>query len=309
MEVIELPGYTRQEKLHIAMKYLLARQIKENGLKAPQARWTEQAICRIIDQYTREAGVRELERQIGTVCRRIASLVAAGKVRARKVAPAFVAEVLGPPKYDSELALRTSVPGVATGLAYTPTGGEIIFVEVAAYPGKGALSLTGQIGDVMRESAQAAFSLLKSRAGKLHLDLDALAKLDIHIHVPAGGVPKDGPSAGVAIFTALTSLLTGKPIQTEVAMTGEITLRGLVLPVGGVKEKVLAAKRAGIRTVVLPERNRKDIVDVPQDARKELHFAFVKDVDQVLKVALGDGRVGGNRTRRGRSRRSAGRGN
>ncbi len=286
MEVIELPGYTEAEKLHIAKKYLVPRQRKENGLKASQAKWTDAAIKKIITSYTREAGVRELERQIGTVCRAVAALVARGKARRRTITPKLAAEVLGPAKYESELALRTSTPGVATGLAYTPSGGEIIFVEATGYPGKGTLRLTGHIGEVMRESAEAALSLLKSQAGALNLSQEQLAKTDIHVHVPAGAIPKDGPSAGVAMFTAMTSLLTGKAVRYDVAMTGEITLRGLVLPVGGVKEKILAARRAGIRTVVLPARNRKDLVDVPADAKKNLNFTFVRSVKEVLKAAL-----------------------
>jgi ATP-dependent Lon protease len=292
MEVIELPGYTQREKLHIAMKFLVPRQLKENGLRRRQAKWTEAAVRKIIDSYTREAGVRELERQIGTVCRGVAAKIAAGRARTRTVNPRLVAELLGPAKYESETALRTSTAGVATGLAYTPTGGEIIFIEATAYPGKGQLTLTGHIGDVMRESAQAAMSLIRSRAAKLGLDPQKLSRTDIHVHVPAAAVPKDGPSAGVAMATALTSLLTGQVVRSDVAMTGEITLRGLVLPVGGVKEKVLAAKRAGIGTVVLPARNRKDLTDIPADARKSLQFEFVKTVDEVLGVTLeGDGQA------------------
>ena len=286
MEVIEFPGYTRNEKLHIAMRYLVSRQLEENGLKPAQAKWTEKAVLAIIDSYSREAGVRELERQIGSVCRALAAMIASGKARSRTITPKFIAEVLGPRKYESELALRMSTPGVATGLAFTPTGGEIIFIEAASYPGKGRLTLTGQIGDVMKESVLAAFSLVKSRWRQLKLDSDMLATTDIHVHVPAGAVPKDGPSAGVAMFTALTSLLTGDAVRPEVAMTGEITLRGLVLPVGGIKEKVLAAKRAGIRTIVLPQRNRKDLVDVPKDAYKDLSFVFVSDVQEALDAAL-----------------------
>ncbi len=286
MEVIELPGYTHREKVHIAMNYLVPRQLSENGLKAGQARWTEDGVRRIIESYTREAGVRELERQIGTVCRGVAALIAAGEAKTRKITPRLVTRTLGPARYTSELALRTSTPGVATGLAYTPTGGEIIFVEAAAYPGKGALTLTGQMGDVMRESAQAALSFVKTEADKLAIDAESLGKRDIHVHVPAGAVPKDGPSAGVAMVTALASLLTGKSVRRDVAMTGEVTLRGLVLPIGGVKEKVLAAKRAGIETVILPDRNRKDLTDVPDDAKEQLQFQFVKNVKQVLKVAI-----------------------
>jgi len=287
MEVIELPGYTKLEKLRIATKYLVGRQLEQNGLLASRVKWTEAALSLTIDQYTREAGVRELERQIGTVCRGIAALVAAGKVRRRTVTPAVVAKFLGPRKYESELALRTSTPGVATGLAFTPTGGEIIFVEATAYPGKGNLTLTGQIGDVMKESAITAFSLLKSRATIYGLDPEAIGKQDVHVHVPAGAVPKDGPSAGVAMATALASLLTGKTVRPDVAMTGEITLRGLVLPIGGVKEKVLAAKSAGIRTVVLPARNKKDLPDVPPEAKKDMQFIFAKQIDEVFATALG----------------------
>ena len=213
-------------------------------------------------------------------------MIAAGKARSRKINSHFIADVLGPAKYESELALRTSVPGVVTGLAYTPNGGEIIFIEAAAYPGKGQLTLTGQIGDVMRESAMAAMSYVKSIAGKLGIDSDDLAKQDIHVHVPAGGVPKDGPSAGVAMVTALASLLTHKPVRHDVAMTGEITLRGLVLPIGGVKEKVLAARRAGISTVILPARNRKDLVDIPEEIRKEMKFRFARNVADVLDMAM-----------------------
>ena len=297
IETMELPGYTRAEKLEIAMRYLLARQLTDNGLTASQARWTRAAVREIIDGYTREAGVRELERQIGTVCRAVAAKVAAGRARGRTVSAKFVGQVLGPRRYESELALRMSTPGVATGLAFTPTGGEIIFVESAAYPGTGSLVLTGHIGEVMRESAQTAFSVLKSRAASLGVDTAKLAKQDVHVHVPAGAIPKDGPSAGVAIFTSLTSLLTGRTPRADVAMTGEITLRGLVLPVGGVKEKVLAARRAGIRTIVLPGRNEKDLADVPAEARKGLRFAFVQTVDQALRVSLQDSRGRRNRRR------------
>jgi len=286
MEIIELPGYTHREKLFIAMKYLVKRQLKDNGLDAAQAKWREPAVNLIIESYTREAGVRELERQIGTVCRGVAAKIATGKVRSRTITPALVRELLGPVKYEGELALRTSQPGVATGLAYTPTGGEILFVEATMYPGKGQLTLTGQIGEVMKESAQAAMSLVKSRGQALGIDVPALAGQDIHVHVPAGAIPKDGPSAGGAIFTALTSLLTGRAVKSDVAMTGEITLRGLVMPVGGIKEKSLAARRAGVKTIVLPKRNEKDMPDVPNDVKKELRFEFVSNVDQLLAAAL-----------------------
>ncbi|MHC4294221.1 MAG: endopeptidase La [Planctomycetota bacterium] len=286
METIELPGYTETEKLHIARKYLVPRQLTENGLKRSNLKWTSEAIRKIISNYTREAGVRELERQIGTICRGVAALIARGKVKTRTVNAKLLTDMLGPRRYENELALRTSTPGVATGLAYTPTGGEIIFVEATGYPGKGKMTMTGQIGDVMRESAEAALSLLKSQARKFDLTPENIAETDIHVHVPAGAVPKDGPSAGVAVFAALTSLMTGRATCPQVAMTGEITLRGLVLPVGGIKEKILAAKRAGIKTVVLPERNRKDLIDVPPDARKNLKIAFARSVKDVLKIAL-----------------------
>jgi len=303
MEVIELPGYTEREKLHIARKYLVPRQLAANGLTASQAKWDDDGIKTIIASYTREAGVRELERQISAVCRAVAALVAGGKARSRRINSRLISRVLGPAKYESELALRTSVPGVVTALAYTPAGGEIIFVEATAYPGKGRLTLTGQIGSVMKESAEAALSLMKSQAAALGISAEQLTSKDIHIHVPAGAVPKDGPSAGVAMFTALTSLLQGRSVRADVAMTGEITLRGLVLPIGGVKEKVLAAKRAGIKTVILPARNRKDLVDVPGDAARGLTFKFAKSVKDVLSAALDSRSAAGKPARRGRSRR------
>ena len=286
MEVLELSGYAHTEKLQIAMKYLVGRQLSANGLAARQAKWTEKAVLRIIDEYTREAGVRELERQIGSVCRAIASLVASGKARSRTVNPRLVRQMLGPRKYESEVALRTSTPGVATGLAFTPAGGVIVFIEAAGYPGKGALMLTGHIGDVMRESAQAAFSLVKSRLSDKKIPAGELAATDIHVHLPAGATPKDGPSAGVALFTALTSLLTDTPVRSDVAMTGEVTLRGLVLPVGGIKEKVLAARRAGIGTVILPRRNAGDLEKLPADARSGMCFVSARTVDDVLSAAL-----------------------
>ncbi|MFP3936819.1 MAG: endopeptidase La [Phycisphaerae bacterium] len=305
LETIDLPGYTEREKLQIAMNYLLPRQLKANGLKPNQANWTQEAVVRIIREYTREAGVRELERQIGNVCRAVAAMIASDQARSRKINPRRVREMLGAPKYENEVAMRTARPGVATGLAYTPAGGEIIFVEAAVYPGKGELTLTGQIGDVMRESAQAALSLVKSRAERMGVDAESLTKKDIHIHVPAGAVQKDGPSAGVAVFTALTSLLTETPVRSDVAMTGEISLRGLVLPVGGIKEKALAARRAGIETVILPERNRKDLEEVPQEAREVLDFEFKRTVDDVLELALDrNGGKGSSKNRSGRSRKS-----
>ncbi|NQU75687.1 MAG: endopeptidase La, partial [Planctomycetes bacterium] len=288
MEIIELPGYTAREKLQIARRYLLPRQLKENGLNRSQLTLSSSAMETVINKYTQEAGVRELERQIGAICRHMAALVARGSARKRTVHDTGVAKYLGPVLYESEVAQRTSTPGVATGLFYTPSGGGVLFVEATRFPGEGRLTLTGQIGDIMKESAQAALSLVRSRAGELKIDPEQLSKTDIHIHVPAGAVPKDGPSAGVAMVTALTSLLLDKSVHPDVAMTGEITLRGLVLPVGGLKQKILAAKTAGIRTVILPRRNRKDMVDLPPDVRKGLEFVFVGRIEEALKMAMND---------------------
>ena len=286
MEQIELPGYTPQEKLHIAEKYLLPRQLRENGLKPSQAKWNDKALMRIIEQYTREVGVRELERQIGSVSRGIAAMVAAGKSRGRTVTTRLITELLGPRKYENELAMRTDMPGVVTGLACTPVGGTILFIEATTFPGRGRMIMTGQIGEVMKESAQAALSLVKGIAANDGMDMRQLAGQDIHIHVPAGAIPKDGPSAGVAMFTALMSLLMNRPARADVAMSGEITLRGLVLPVGGMKDKILAAKRAGIKTVVLPAQNKKDLADLPESTREDMQFIFAKTVDDVLHASL-----------------------
>ena len=286
MEVIALPGYTLGEKTHIATDYLVPRQMKANGLKPSHVTFPTRAIETLINDYTREAGVRNLERQIGAICRAVAARVATGQTRKLTVTPKRIEEFLGPRQFESEVSQRTSVPGVATGLAFTPTGGEIIFIEATHMPGKGTLILTGQIGDVMKESAQAAFSLVRSNAPNWDVDVANFAQRDIHIHVPAGAIPKDGPSAGVSMLTALASLVLGRPVRHDVAMTGEITLRGLILPVGGIKEKVLAARRAGIRTILLPRRNEKDLVDVPDQIRKGLSFVFVDKADDVLNAAL-----------------------
>ena len=288
MEVIELAGYTAGEKLQIARRFLLRRQLPANGLTSKQLTLTSAAMETIIDKYTREAGVRGLDRQIGAVCRGVAAMIARGTARRRTVDARHVPSYLGPTMYESEVAQRTSVPGVATGLFYTPAGGGVLFIEATRYPGNGRLTLTGQIGQVMRESAQAAFSLVRSRSARLGIDPAQIGDSDVHIHVPSGAIPKDGPSAGVAMVTALTSLLLDKPVRPDVAMTGEITLRGLVLPIGGVKHKVLAAKTAGIRTVILPRRNRKDLADVSPEARKGLDFVFVDTVTQVLRTAMKD---------------------
>jgi ATP-dependent Lon protease len=284
--VIDIPGYTEREKLEIARRYLLKRQLEENGLKPEQCEWTEAALTKIIEDYTREAGVRELERQIGAVCRAVAARVARGECERVTVTPEMVQEELGPPRYVRETRLKTNKPGVVTGLAYTPVGGEVLFIEAARYAGKGDITLTGQIGNVMRESAQAALSLVRSRAGELGIAADAFKNTDIHIHVPSGAVPKDGPSAGVAMFTAIASLFTDTPVRSDVAMTGEITLRGLVLPIGGLKEKSLAALRAGIEQVIIPKLNEKDLVDMPEEVRTKLHFTPAENVDDVLAAAL-----------------------
>ena len=286
MEIIELPGYTTYEKLRIAKRYLIPRQLKEHGLKKTQFTIKDEAILAIISSYTREAGVRNLERSIASLCRAVATQIARGQRRRRTIGRKDLDDILGPTQYQSELALRTGTPGVATALAYTPVGGELLFIESAAMPGKGQLQLTGQIGGVMKESAQAAFSIVKANAGGFKIDQEKFAKSDYHVHVPAGAVPKDGPSAGVAMYTSLMSLLLQKTARPDVAMTGEITLRGLVLPIGGLKEKLLAAKEAGIKTVILPARNRKDIADIRPETIKGLKLEFVEDTNQVLKIVL-----------------------
>lgn len=286
MEVLKLPGYTQHEKLHIAKKYLIGRQLKEHGLSKSQLSIGDDALLEIIDRYTREAGVRNLERLIGSVCRYVATQIAEGKKKKTAISHRDLARILGPQKFESEIALRTATPGVVTGLAYTPFGGEIMFVEAARMPGRGQMLLTGQIGDVMKESTQAAFSVVKSNAESLHIDAKQFAKNDFHVHVPAGAVPKDGPSAGIAMYTAMVSLLTDKAVRPDIAMTGEITLKGLVLPIGGLKEKILAAKQAGIKTVILPKRNQKDLVEVPKEAQKGMKFVFVSKAQDVLKAAI-----------------------
>jgi ATP-dependent Lon protease len=286
MEVIQLPGYTQEEKLQIARKYLIKRQMEQNGLAPEKFEITDAAIAAVIRDYTREAGVRNLEREIGSLARSAAVRIAEGAVEHVRIDAADLEELLGPSRFESELAARTAVPGVATGLAWTPVGGDILFVEASRTPGNNRLILTGQLGDVMKESAQAALTLVKSRAESLGVDVAALEKSDVHVHVPAGAIPKDGPSAGVAMFMALTSLLTNRTVRNDTAMTGEISLRGLVLPVGGIKEKVLAAMRAGITTVMLPKRNQKDLQDVPEEARRKLSFVWLETVDDAVSFAL-----------------------
>jgi ATP-dependent Lon protease len=286
MEVIELPGYTEDEKVEIAKRYLVKRQLAATGLTPEQVEITEPAIRAIISDYTREAGVRNLERDIGAILHSAAMRIAEGDAQRMRIEPDQLHAILGARRFESEVAMRTSVPGVATGLAWTPTGGDILFVESARVPGSGRLILTGQLGEVMKESAQAALSLVKARASRLGIDPASFEKTDIHVHVPAGAIPKDGPSAGVAMFTSLVSLLTGRTVRSDTAMTGEISLRGLVLPIGGVKNKVLAAVRAGITTVMLPERNKKDYEDVPEQARNAVRFVWLSTVDDAIAAAL-----------------------
>ena len=286
MEVIEIPGYTEEEKLEIAKRYLLKRQLAASGLTSEQCEITEDAIRVIIRDYTREAGVRNLERLIGAACRHAAMRIAEGAAERVRIDAAGLPAILGPRRFENEVAMRTSVPGVATGLAWTPTGGDILFIEATRVSGRGKLILTGQLGEVMKESAQAALTLVKARATLLGINSALFDKSDVHIHVPAGAIPKDGPSAGVAMVVALVSLLAERTARSDTAMTGEISLRGLVLPIGGVKEKVLAAVRAGIKTVLLPARNRKDLEDVPDGARKQVKFVWLEHVDDAVAAAL-----------------------
>ncbi len=286
MEIIELTGYTEEEKVEIARRYLVRRQLEANGLKAEQATVSDEALHQITRDYTREAGCRNLERQIGAVLRNVAVRIAEGQAESVRIDAPEVAEILGAPRFENEVAMRVSVPGVATGLAWTPVGGDILFIEASRVPGAGRLILTGQLGDVMKESAQAAMSLVKANSEALGLDPAMFEKSDIHVHVPAGAIPKDGPSAGVALYTALVSLLTARTVRNDVAMTGEISLRGLVLPVGGIKEKTVAAHRAGIRTVMLPARNRRDLDDIPESVRKELTFVWLDRVEDAVANAI-----------------------
>jgi len=286
MEIIEIAGYTDEEKLEIARRYLFKRQLSANGLRPDDVQVDDAALRSIVRDYTREAGVRDLERHVGSLLRNAAVRSVEGAPLPIHIGAAELGEILGPARFESEVALRTSVAGVATGLAWTPAGGDILFIEASRIPGSGKLILTGQLGDVMKESVQAAFTLVKSHASTLGIDAAELEHSDIHVHVPAGAIPKDGPSAGVAMFSALASLLTNRPVRSDTAMTGEISLRGLVLPVGGIKEKVLAALRSGIKTVLLPARNRKDFQDVPESARAGLQFVWLETIDDALRHAL-----------------------
>ena len=288
MEIIPISSYTEADKLAIAKGYLIPRQLRENGLRSSEVKFGTDAIRTLIRSYTREAGVRNLEREIGSVCRKVVTKIAEGQKKTLKVTPALIRDYLGPARYYrmEEIASRTSMPGVVTGLSWTPTGGDVLFIEATRMPGSKGFQLSGQLGDVMQESAKAALSFVRSRAKKLGIEPDFFQNTDIHLHVPAGAQPKDGPSAGVTMVTALVSLLTGKPIKSDVGMTGEITLRGQVLPIGGVKEKVLAAHRAGLKTVIMPQRNEVDLEELPKDIKEKLHFVFVRTMDEVLKAAL-----------------------
>ena len=287
MEIITLAGYTIEEKLHIAVNYLVPKQVEANGLSKDQVRFDRSALREIVAAYTQEAGVRNLEREIGSVCRKLATLVAEGKGEKFRVTSRKVRELLGRPRVYPEVKRRTSDAGVATGLAWTPVGGDILFIEATAMPGSGHLTVTGQLGDVMKESAQAAVSYVRAHAEELGVPDDYFQKHDLHIHVPAGAIPKDGPSAGVTMATAVASLVTGKPVSADVAMTGEVTLTGQVLPIGGLKEKTLAAQRAGISTVILPTRNEVDLEDVPENLRKKMKFVPVDRVEEVWAASMG----------------------
>jgi ATP-dependent Lon protease len=286
MEIISLAGYTGEEKLEIAHRYLVRRQLEANGLKDGQVEIGDDVLRDIIANYTREAGVRNLERQIGQTLRHAAVRIAEGASGPIRITRDDLLAILGPARFESETAMRLSVPGVATGLAWTPIGGDILFIEATRIPGGGRLILTGQLGDVMKESAQAALSIVKNRAASLGIDASRFEKSDIHVHVPAGAIPKDGPSAGVAMFMALVSLMTDRTIRSDTAMTGEISLRGLVLPVGGIKEKVVAAHSAGIKRVMLPARNRRDYDDIPDVARREMEFIWLERVEDAVAAAL-----------------------
>ena len=286
METLELPGYSEDQKMMIAKEFLIPKQIKEHGLTLDFIEFQDEALQMIINSYTREAGVRNLEREIAAICRGVAKDVARGITDKVSIAPELLHKFLGPVKFFPEVAERTSDPGVATGLAWTPTGGDIIFVEATKMRGEKGLTLTGQLGDVMKESAQAALAYVRSKTKELGIEEDFFEKHDIHIHVPAGAIPKDGPSAGITMYVALTSLLTNKPVRNDVAMTGEITLRGLVLPVGGIKEKVLAGMRAGIKTIILPKKNEKDLEEIPERIRNQMDFKFIQRMDEAIELAL-----------------------
>jgi len=287
MEVLDFSGYIMQEKLQIAKDHLLPKQVKEHGLRNKEIKFSDESICLLVESYTREAGVRNLERQLANVCRKAAREITDGKLKTINVVPEKIYEYLGPNKFISEIAERTQQPGVVVGLAWTAFGGDILFIEATKMPGKGALKLTGKLGDVMKESVQAAYSYVRANTHKLGIDPAFYKKIDIHVHVPAGAIPKDGPSAGVAMITALVSLITNKPVKEKLGMTGEISLRGNVLPIGGLKEKSTAAHRSGLTHILAPDQNKKDLVDIPKKVLKDLKISFVKDVTEVLKLSLG----------------------
>jgi ATP-dependent Lon protease len=291
MEIISLAGYTASEKFEIAKRYLVQRQLEANGLLQGKVEISDDALRDIIQHYTREAGVRSLEREIGKALRHAAVRIAEGEAGLIRIETSELAAILGPPRFEDEVAMRVSMPGVATGLAWTPVGGDILFIEATRVPGKGRFTLTGQLGDVMKESAQAALSIVKARAADLQVDSNLFETSDLHLHVPAGAIPKDGPSAGVAMFMAFASLMTGRTIRPDTAMTGEISLRGLVLPVGGIKEKVIAAATAGIKRVMLPARNRRDFEDIPEDIRRNLEFVWLTNLDEAVKAGLEPGQA------------------
>ena len=286
MEIIYLSGYTTEEKLGIARKYLLPKQLDEHGLTSKILTIADTALNLLISQYTREAGVRNLEREIANLCRKVAKRIAEGKEKTFMITVKNLQTFLGVPKYLPEEEMEHDEVGVSTGLAWTEAGGDIIYIEATTMKGRGSLTLTGQLGDVMKESAQAALSYVRSTAKSLGIKDDIFSKTDIHIHVPAGAIPKDGPSAGITIATAVASVFTGRPVNKNIAMTGEVTLRGRVLPIGGLKEKTLAAKRMGIRKVILPKRNKKDLEDIPKYIKKDMEFIFAETMEQVLKAAL-----------------------
>jgi ATP-dependent Lon protease len=303
MEILKLSGYTENEKVKIAQGYLIPRQLRENGLRRKELSFTDGSLRKIIGDYTREAGVRNLEREIGSICRKVVTTIAEeGESEPVRVTARNVADFLGKPRYFPETALRTQQAGVATGLGVTVSGGDLMFFESTKMDGSKNFTVTGQLGEVMKESAQAALSYVRSKAKELRIRKGEFEETDIHLHVPAGAVPKDGPSAGVTMATSLASLLTGRKVRDDVGMSGEITLRGQVLPVGGVKEKVLAAHRAGLKMVILPKQNEKDLDDVPEEVRKALKFILVKQVDEVFKAALLPGKTG----RSGMKRKRAG---
>jgi ATP-dependent Lon protease len=286
MEIIELSSYTEDEKVMIAKRHLVKKQLKGHALTSKNLKFSDEALHSIIRSYTREAGVRNLERELGAVCRGVATKIAKGEQEAVRITGKNLEEYLGPVRFLNESAARNWGPGLVTGLAWTPVGGVLLFIEAVKMKGKGGLILTGKLGDVMKESATAGLTYIRSNAKRLKIDEDEFSQIDIHVHVPEGGTPKDGPSAGVAIITALVSLLTNKPIRKDVAMTGEITLRGDVLPVGGIKEKVLAAVRADIKEILIPFNNKKDIVDIPDHAKEGVTFHFVQEISDVLKIVF-----------------------